>query len=114
MRSLRDLAVLSLMLVALVGAATPALAAESYDSCSGFIDTIPATITTQGTWCLQHNLTSPPGTHAVDIQADNVTIDCNGFKIGNVPAGIDTGSIGIFADSRADINVRHCTILGFH
>ena len=115
MRSLRNLAVLSLMLVALVGAATPAPAAESYDSCSGFIDTIPATITTQGTWCLQHNLTSSStGIHAVDIQADNVTIDCNGFKIGNVPAGINTSSIGIFADNRADITVRRCTILGFH
>lgn len=25
-------------------------AAESYDSCTGFIDSIPATISTQGVW----------------------------------------------------------------
>jgi hypothetical protein len=115
MRILRNLAGVSLMLAALVGAATHASAAESFDSCSGFVDAVPATITTQGTWCLRHNLsTNANGIHAIDIQADSVTIDCNGFKIGNVPAGIDTTSTGIFADSRANIKVRHCSIVGFH
>jgi len=115
MRTLRNLAVLSLMIIALFGASAPASAAESYDSCAGFIDTVPATITTQGTWCLRHNLsTSATGIHAIEIQNSNVTIDCNGFKIGNGPAGTNTNSVGIFSEGFANITVRHCTILAFH
>ena len=43
------------LLVASVMPAT-ARAAESYDNCTGFIDSLPATITTQGTWCLRKDL----------------------------------------------------------
>ena len=104
MRTLRNLAVLSLMIIALFGASASASAAESYDSCAGFIDTVPATITTQGTWCLRHNLsTSATGIHAIEIQNSNVTIDCNGFKIGNGPAGTNTNSVGIFSEGFANI-----------
>src|SRR5690348_2627551 len=33
----------------------PARAAQSYDNCTGFIDSVPATVSTQGTWCLRHD-----------------------------------------------------------
>src|SRR5262249_22626824 len=115
MRTLRNLAVLSLMIIALFGASAPGSAAESYDSCAGFIATVPGQMTTQGTLCLRHSLsTSATGIHAIEIQNSNVTIDCNGFKIGNGPAGTNTNSVGIFSEGFANITVRHCTILAFH
>lgn len=116
MRTLRILAAPSLVLVVLLGAPGPTSAAESYDSCTGFIDSVPATITTQGTFCLRHNQSiSASGIHAIEIQNSNVTIDCNGFKLGNGPAGIDTTSVGIFAEGGfLNIAVRRCTIQGFH
>ncbi|HEY0660644.1 MAG TPA: hypothetical protein VGD21_04900 [Lysobacter sp.] len=46
-------------LVALGGLyAMPAFATESYDNCNGFIDTLPATISTQGTRCLRKDLST--------------------------------------------------------
>ena len=51
------LALPTLLLAAL---AAPAHAAESYDSCTGTISTLPATLTTQGTWCLQGDLSTIP------------------------------------------------------
>src|SRR5262249_32808085 len=89
MRTLRNLAVVSLIIISPFGASAPASAAESYDSCIGFIDAVPATITTQGTWCLRHNLsTSATGIHAIEIQNSNVTIDCNGLMVQPEPTPI--------------------------
>ena len=103
------------MLAGLAGAASPALAAESYDGCVGFIDAVPAVITTQGTWCLRKDIaTSMSGINAIEIQVSNVTIDCNGFKLGGLAAGPATFSTGIYAyGTLSNITVRHCTIRGF-
>jgi hypothetical protein len=61
-------------LVLLAAAASPALAAESYDNCTGFIDPLPAVITTQGTWCLRKDLrTAVASGHAITIATNNVT-----------------------------------------
>jgi hypothetical protein len=99
----------------LAGAAPPAWAAESYDGCVGFIDSVPAVITTQGVWCLRNDIaTSNSGISAIDIQTSNVTIDCNGFKLGGLAAGPGTFSAGIYAyGTLSNITVRHCTIRGF-
>src|SRR5690606_28675588 len=35
-----------------------ARAAQSYDTCTGFIDSLPATINSQGTWCLRGNVST--------------------------------------------------------
>ncbi|HEY0661023.1 MAG TPA: hypothetical protein VGD21_06870 [Lysobacter sp.] len=65
--------------------AVPVQAAESYDNCTGFIETLPATISTQGTWCLKHDVgTAITEGNAVTIAANNVTLDCNDFKIGGL------------------------------
>ena len=91
-----------------------AQAAESYDSCTGFIDSLPATITTQGTWCLKNNLsTAITNGDAITIDANNVTVDCNGFKIGGLAAEPDTEAQGISARARLNATVRNCTIRGF-
>ena len=90
-------------------------AAESHDSCTGFIDSLPATIATQGTWCLRNNLsTSIASGTAIRIGANNVTIDCNGFKIGGLAAGPGTETIGIHVSYRLNATVRNCAIRGFN
>ena len=114
MQPIRYLLTALLLFAGLLAAPTPARAAQSYDNCAGFIDTVPATITTQGTWCLRHDLTTAITTGAaITINNNNVTIDCNDFKLGGLQAGAATGTDGIVASSRLNATVRHCNIRGF-
>ena len=107
----------SLLLAALAGAglSSPVQAAESYDNCSGFIDALPATIAGQGTWCLRGDLSTAMATGAaITIAANNVTIDCNHFKLGGLAAGSATTATGIQASStRQNVAIRQCNIRGF-
>jgi parallel beta-helix repeat protein len=106
----------ALSTLALLAAIVPptALAAESYDNCVGFIDTVPTTVTTQGVWCLRKDLSiGITGGVAVQIAANNITIDCNGFKLGGLPAGDATTTIGVHAGNRQNIRVRRCSVRGF-
>ena len=95
-------------------AASPGHAAESYDNCTGFIDSLPATISTQGTWCLRKDLsTAMADGYAIQIQTNNVTINCNDFKVGGLAAGMGANTIGIFAADKLNITVRRCNVRGF-
>jgi len=106
---------LALVVAILLAWSKPAEAAESYDSCTGFINSLPATITTQGTWCLRKNLsTAITSGQAITIASNNVTLDCNGFKIGGLAGGTGTKSTGIGAASRLNATVRNCNIRGFY
>ena len=99
------------------GLASPlaAHAAESYDNCAGFIDALPATLTTQGVWCLRKDLNFAATLgDAIRINANNVTIDCNDFKIGGLSAGPGTTALGITAVERHNATVRNCSIRGFY
>jgi parallel beta-helix repeat protein len=94
----------------------PALvkAAESYDNCTGFISSLPATISTQGTWCLNKDLsTIMTSGDAITIAANNVTLDCNHFKIGGLGAGMSTQANGIRAVYQRNVTVRNCNVRGF-
>jgi hypothetical protein len=114
MHILRFFFILIVTLAAFGGASGPAAAAESYDSCFGFIDALPATITTQGTWCLRQNLdTSATTGNMIEIQTNNVTIDCNGFRMRGSGGGASTTATGIYANGRLNITIRRCTIRGF-
>jgi len=89
-------------------------AAESYDNCVGFIDSLPATISTQGVWCLRDDLsTSMASGNAITIANNNVTIDCNDFKLGGMAAGDASTAIGIYAQERQNATVRNCNVRGF-
>lgn len=89
-------------------------AAESYDNCTGFIDTIPATIGTQGVWCLRKDLsTSISSGAAITVATNNVTIDCNDFKLGGLSAGAATDASGIRSTGRSNVAVKHCNVRGF-
>lgn len=103
------------LVVAVAAAAPSARAAESYDSCTGTIASLPATISTQGTWCLQNDLaTSISSGNAITITTNNVTIDCNGFKLGGLGGGTSSTARGIYAYNRSNLTVRGCNIRGFN
>jgi len=100
-----------------------ARAAESYDNCTGFIDSVPAVLTTQGTWCLRKDLgTAMASGSAITVAANNITIDCNDFKIGGLAAGEDSLAFGISTPvdlgegtfvEKQNVVVRNCNIRGF-
>lgn len=103
-----------LLLLIFATAFGKAEAAESYDNCAGFIDSIPTTISTQGVWCLRKDLSGNLGSGAaVTIAANNITIDCNDYKLGNLAAGPATLARGISAQDRANPTIRHCNVRGF-
>lgn len=88
--------------------------AETFNTCAGFIDSLPATINSQGTWCLRSNLsTAITSGKAITIATNNVTIDCNNFKIGGLAAGPGTFAVGIGAGTRLNATIRNCNIRGF-
>ena len=104
-----------LALAGLLPLAPTAFAAESFDNCTGFITTLPATISTQGTWCLRQDLsTNMTFGKAITVNTSNVTIDCNGYKIGGLAGGDGTTAKGIYAANRANTAIRNCTIRGFY
>ena len=97
-------------------AAAPGIAraAQSYDNCTGFIESLPTTISTQGVWCLNKNLsTAITSGAAITIAINNVTIDCNDFKIGGLAAGDESNAYGIYANARQNATVRQCHVRGF-
>jgi parallel beta-helix repeat protein len=107
-------ALLLLALPMVLCVAAPARAASSYDACTGFITTLPANITTQGTWCLKSDLaTSMSSGEAIIVANNNVTIDCNDFKLGGLSAGAGTMAIGIRSQNRLNTTVRGCNVRGF-
>lgn len=92
-----------------------ARAAESYDACTGFITVLPATIASAGTWCFnKHLTTSAASGTAIKINVDNVTIDCNDWRLDGVGAGAGTLSTGIGATARLNATVRNCHVRGFY
>lgn len=105
----------SLLLAACAMAPPDAHAAEGYDNCTGYIDSLPAVIDSQGTWCLSGHLgTNISEGAAITVTTNNVTIDCNGFKVGNLAASTWTQTVGIEAADRNNVTVRHCTLRGFY
>lgn len=105
---------ITLLLGGCLLAAGPAEAAESYDNCTNFIDSLPATISTQGVWCLRKNLsTGITSGKAITIAKNNVTIDCNDFKVGGLAAGNSSSTTGIIATGQQNLTVKNCGVRGF-
>lgn len=79
------------------------------------ITSLPTTITSQGVYCLTGNLgTSITSGNAVTINANNVTLDMNGFKLGGLGAGDGTLATGISAFQRKNITIKNGIIRGFY
>ena len=114
MRILRPALSFLFLLAGLQAAPTPARAAQSYDNCTGFIDSLPATIGTPGIWCLRHDAsTAIASGGAITVATNNVTVDCNDFKVGGLAAGAGTAAVGIYAGGRLNTTIRNCSIRGF-
>ena len=78
------------------------------------ITSLPAVITSQGAYCLTGNLsTSLTSGNAIEIQANNVAIDLNGYKLGGLAAGPSTTANGIYADQQKNITIRNGVLRGF-
>jgi len=106
--------VLLLSLLVLTMLSHRAHAAESYAGCTGFVPSLPYTISTPGIWCLNKTLnTQATSGISLTIASDNVTLDCNGFAIsGNnkLRTGLMTA---IYGKDRHITTVRHCTVFSF-
>jgi len=103
----------ALVTCALLAGAAPA-SAETFYACDTIIDALPATIATQGVYCLTQDVsTAIASGNAITINANNVTLDCNGYKIGGLSAGASTSAYGVHATDRANVTVRQCSIRGF-
>jgi hypothetical protein len=108
------------LLVGLALVPTPVRPAGSYDSCTGFIDSLPATISTAGNWCLRgHRYTSIIAGAAITIAANHVTVDCNDFRVSGLGAGAATAAVGIdtglpgMGPPLRHVVVRNCRVQGF-
>jgi hypothetical protein len=94
-------------------AAAPA-AADETTFCNQFITSLPYTITVQGHYCFNRNLsTAISSGAAITINADYVFLDLNNFKLGGGGAGPATNAIGIRSVNRSNITVRGGNIRGF-
>ena len=89
-------------------------AAESFEGCRHEVTSLPAVLSSQGVWCLKGDLaTSITTGPAITIAANNVTLDCNGFKLGGLAAGASTQAYGVEIAGRGGAAVRRCNIRGF-
>jgi hypothetical protein len=98
---------------ALVLAAGVARADET-TFCNQFITALPYTITVQGHYCLNKNLSTAITTgNAITINANFVLLDLNNFKVGGGSAGLGTQANGVFASDRQNVTIRNGNIRGF-
>jgi hypothetical protein len=116
MTRLNQCALFLITLAVLFGCPQITLAAQSHDSCTGYITAVPAAISTPGIWCLNQNMNSSlSDTPAIEISANDVTIDCNGFWLDNLAAGNTTTTSGIHIPANMlHPTVRRCVVSGFH
>jgi hypothetical protein len=70
----------------------------------------PVTLSRPGKYKLTGSLRVPPNRNGIEITADNVTIDFNGFTMGGRGLALN----GILANFRDSITVMNGTIGGFH
>jgi hypothetical protein len=111
---MKVLASAALLALAVLFPSSDARAAESYDACTGTITALPYTINAPGTWCLKQNLsTAAASGAAITVNASNVTLDCNDFKIDGTAAGMGTANKGVLSSGKLNVTVRNCQVRGF-
>jgi hypothetical protein len=82
-------------------------------TCTGYIDTVPATITSAGNWCLRADLTVNFSYGiAIVVDAAGATLDCRGHRLNNLPAGAGSTTDGVVVH-QAGVTIRDCTLQGF-
>ena len=77
------------------------------------ITSLPATITAQGLYCLTAKLgTNQTSGNAITINANNVTIDLNGWKVDDGSAGTGTQAFGIYSTAN-NVTIKNGIVRGF-
>ncbi len=90
--------------------ATPAKA--DTDICTE-ITALPFTITVQGVYCLKKNLNVNLTTgNAITVNAGNVVVDFNDFRVNNQAASTNTAN-SVFAQDRKHVTLRNGFVRGF-
>ena len=88
--------------------------ADETTLCNTFITAVPFTITAQGHYCFNRNLsTGMTSGNAITINVDYVVLDLNNFKLGGGSAGIGTSTVGVFSRNHRNVTVRNGNIRGF-
>lgn len=79
------------------------------------ITSLPSVISAEGVYCLKSHLaTSITVGKAIDITANNVTIDFNGFKLGGLGGGPATQATGIAVNlGIRNATIRNASVRGF-
>jgi parallel beta-helix repeat protein len=72
----------------------------------------PCTISVSGSYRLSGNLTVPASKDGIDVTANNVTIDLNGFSI-TAPGSSSTTPLGINATNQAIVTIENGSVIGF-
>lgn len=72
----------------------------------------PVSINQPGSYRLSGNLTVPAGVNGIEVNADGVTLDLNGFSI-NGPGTFPNGLFSGVATERQRVNVTNGAITGF-
>ncbi len=97
--------------LAVAGLAVPAHAET--ESCTE-ITALPFTITAQGIYCLKQNLNvNLASGNAITVNAGNVTIDFNGWRVNN-QAALANFAKGVFAQDRKNVTLRNGFVRGFN
>jgi parallel beta-helix repeat protein len=91
-----------------IAALAPAPAAAETLTCTN-IASLPATISVAGHYCLNQNFSAAYAAPAIQINANNVVLDCNDHYINNTAATYT----GIIATNRQQVTVRNCVITNF-
>ena len=78
------------------------------------ISALPETITTPGVYCLNSDFAyNSVSVNAITIAANNVTLDLNAHRIGNLAAGTAVSAYGVYAINQQNITVKNGTLRGF-
>ncbi len=104
------------LFILLAGLFAKPVFAETFHTCGTIIASVPTVITTAGVYCLNHDVnTAITSGNAITINSNNVTLDCNGYKIGGLAAGATSTAHGVGSDlTRQNITVRNCGVRGFY
>jgi hypothetical protein len=104
----RTFAVLALLLSC---AFAPTAAFADTTACT-VINALPYTITTPGIYCMGGPMSTSTGAlAAIQVNASNVTIDCNNQELLYTGEGGTTA--GIRANARTDLEIRNCRLVNF-
>ncbi|MGH8029526.1 MAG: right-handed parallel beta-helix repeat-containing protein [Arenimonas sp.] len=91
-----------------IAALVPRPAAAETLTCTE-ITVLPATIAAAGHYCLHQNFSAAFAVPAIQVNANNVVLDCNDHYINNSSPGVT----GIYVSNRQQVTVRNCGLTNF-